>query len=263
MSNMVWEWMENWKQLQDSDGRQANVHLMLLLRYVFETRGKADLPELDRLRFQLEESIEGRLPEDWSSYNLGMAQVLQYMLHHDVIAKQQQFTFKALAPLEKKVIDFLAHHPKSTPTELAGGLELSSRQQISNLLRSLRSKKLIEYLEIGKNRWYSLSQIGELAHAAHQAQDELSVLKSADTFAEIEEPAAQELKRKQSKNAEPEKHESKFEEFAELSSGNIVELQSFEPRTHKGKHGSVRRGKKPGKFDVNDTNQKPLAVLGI
>ena len=175
MDGMLWETLENWKRLQGSNEQQANVHLLLLLRHTLEKSCSADAASLDRLRYGLEQTLDGKKPDNWGSYNLGMAKALNYFLQYQTTEKMKATTAEVLPPLEKKVVLYLAQAPQSKPTEIAKKLEIASRQQISNLLRSLRAKQLIDFTEIGKNRWYVLTQAGIQAYEQIKGSEELSV----------------------------------------------------------------------------------------
>ncbi|THF72464.1 winged helix-turn-helix domain-containing protein [Cohnella fermenti] len=164
MDSVWFELLEKWNSNRSSNERQANVHLLYLLRLILERSPSWNASDLDALRYALEQTIDGERPENWSSYNLGMAKSMNYFLQYQTEQKIKEHTLGALPPLERRVIVQLAKTPKSTPTEIAGELGMHNRQQISNLLRSLRAKRLVDYTEIGKRRWYSLTLAGSQAY---------------------------------------------------------------------------------------------------
>lgn len=134
-----------------------------------------DTATLDQFRYLVEQTIDDKKPEDWGSYNLGMATSINYFLQHQVNEKMKTYTAGRLPPLEKKVVAFLAKNPRKTPTEIAQNIDIENRRQISNLLRSLRAKQLISFIEIGKNRWYDVTQAGKQAYEQFVAAEESSV----------------------------------------------------------------------------------------
>lgn len=173
MNEMWLDAFQAWRKLQSTNEQEANDYLKVLLQHMLENFSRADASTLDKWRYGLELTLPSRQPQDWSSYNMGMAQSIVYFLQHQTSEKMRKHTISLLQPLEKKIITLLAQAPESTPTQLASWLELT-RQQTSNLLRSLRSKKLVEYMEAGKRRWYSLTEAGSIAYEQFKGQEEIS-----------------------------------------------------------------------------------------
>lgn len=173
MNEMWLDALQTWRKLQSTHAQGANDYLKVLLQHMLENFNRADASTLDKWRYGLELTLPNRQPQDWSSYNMGMAQSIVYFLQHQTSEKMRTHTISALQPLEKKIVLLLAQAPRSTPTQLASRLELT-RQQTSNLLRSLRSKKIVEYMEAGKSRWYSLTESGSIAYEQFKGQEEIS-----------------------------------------------------------------------------------------
>ncbi|WP_127579451.1 hypothetical protein [Paenibacillus koleovorans] len=174
MNEMFWKAFDQWNTVKDSDVSQANDLLVVLMRHVFEKTPKLDLQMLDRIRLQMEYALEDDRPESMRSYNLGMARMITHYLHHEIQGKQQQVTINSLPNLERKMIAALGTKEQATPTQLAIEVGIDNPQQRSNLLRSLRAKDLVQYMGIGKNRFYSLTRTGMLVFERLRAMGETS-----------------------------------------------------------------------------------------
>lgn len=181
------ELLDRWNRMdEEADYRQTQGSLLAILRYLLEQWDEVNAADLDRVRMDLERTIEDREPEDLESYNLGMAKTLVHMMQYLIVSKHQLDLAETLPPLELKVIRCLGQTERSTPTQIALKLELPNRQQATNLLRSLRAKKLVSYVEHGKNHWYRLTTAGKKAlQNSFRASEEQAVA------ADLAEKAAQ------------------------------------------------------------------------
>lgn len=93
-------------------------------------------------------------------YNIGMARGLLALIHDSIMLCQMDLTVMNLTGLEKSVLACIARQPRITPTEILKQLEKDNRQQMSNILRGLKARHLVDSYEAGRHNWYSLTQEG-------------------------------------------------------------------------------------------------------
>ncbi len=161
MNESIRESIIQWKQLFGQDEEQAYDHLLIIIKEATHTIAASfDTNEMDAIRVRLEQTIGDKRPDDLYSYNLGMANAAALMLRHSVKQKQLDRTMRTLPALEGSVVKQLERHPRATPTALSQLVGVTNRQQMSNLLRSLKAKGFVHCDEEGKHRYYSLTSQG-------------------------------------------------------------------------------------------------------
>ncbi len=174
MNDRLWEALNQWERCKHVDESEANGHLLVILRNVLEHAADADPTALDRIRLELEYSVEDDVPADWGSYNLGMARTIGLLLQHEVIEKQKKLDLRSLSGLERQIIKALGHVSELTPSQLRERIGIDNRQQVSNLLRALRAKELVHFVEVGKYHWYKLTRDGRKYYEQLKAEEETS-----------------------------------------------------------------------------------------
>lgn len=93
-------------------------------------------------------------------YNIGIARGLLALINDIIMLCQLDLTVMNLTGLEKSVLACIAKQPRITPTEILKKLEKDNRQQMSNILRGLKARHLVDAYEAGRHNWYNLTQEG-------------------------------------------------------------------------------------------------------
>jgi len=107
--------------------------------------------------------------EGAKDYNIGMARGLLVLIEELITLCQLDLTIMNLTGLEKSVLACIAEQPRITPTEILKKLEKDNRQQMSNILRSLKARHLVDSYEAGRHNWYNLTPEGyQVISCIHQ-----------------------------------------------------------------------------------------------
>jgi DNA-binding MarR family transcriptional regulator len=161
MDPMIKESLHGWKERFEQEVGDAQDHLVAIMQYATEAIAARNASILDTIRYKMEQSIGRERPEDAKSYTLGMAHGFMQMLNYWSILHQQEETTAKLTEIEKCVLREVAAHPNITPSQIMHHLQLENRQHMSNLLRKLRAKELVQYWEAGKYHYYSVTSLGQ------------------------------------------------------------------------------------------------------
>ncbi|WP_309119925.1 helix-turn-helix domain-containing protein [Paenibacillus sp.] len=174
MNERLWKAIERWEETKDAEAKEATGHLLIVLQNALEHAADTDPIELDQVRLLLEYGMEDEKPADLKSYNLGMARTIVNFLQHHIFEKQKEISVMALPQLERDVLMAIGATPDITPKQIADRLRIENRQQVSNLLRSLRMKQFVRYIEAGKYHLYRLTRSGQQQYERLKAAEEPS-----------------------------------------------------------------------------------------
>lgn len=124
--------------------------------------------------------------EEWAKdYNIGMARGLLVLIEELITLCQLDLTIMNLTGLEKSVLACIAEQPRITPTEILKKLEKDNRQQMSNILRSLKARHLVDSYEAGRHNWYNLTPEGyQIISCIHQDEEAAVAENTENAFAE-------------------------------------------------------------------------------
>lgn len=163
MDRTIMESLEQWTTLARQQNDEARDHLRTVLHYAVELVRKADRSTLDEVRYRLERAIVKEKPADWYSYCLGIAQgMVDWMNASAQAAKSEELT-AALPELERQLLRCIAEHPHITPSDIMKRVRMENKQHVSNLLGKLRAKELVHCQQVGKYRWYTVTELGQAA----------------------------------------------------------------------------------------------------
>ncbi|EMT54279.1 hypothetical protein I532_01695 [Brevibacillus borstelensis AK1] len=123
---------------------------------------RKDFDSLTQIRDELEKFVDDKEEADLKSYVVGRATGMLniiYLIMH--LHENETLIDNKLSNREKKFIEVLGRYKSIKPTDIMRILCISNKQYVSNILADLRSKELISYDTIGKNRLYYLSFKGD------------------------------------------------------------------------------------------------------
>jgi len=122
---------------------------------------------------------------EWAKdYNIGMARGLLVLIEELIVLCQLDLTIMNLTGLEKSVLACIAEQPRITPTEILKKLAKDNRQQMSNILRSLKARHLVDSYEAGRHNWYNLTPEGyQIISCIHKDEETATTEAAISDFA--------------------------------------------------------------------------------
>lgn len=172
MDRTIMESLQQWKLLAREGDSEARNHLRAVLHYAMELSRKADYSTLEEVRYQLEHAIAKEEPADMASYCMGMARGMADWMSASAHAAKSEEMKAALPELESQLLRCIADNPRITPSQIMERTSIGNKQHVSNLLSKLRAKELVNYWQAGKNRWYSITELGQRILAELRTDEE-------------------------------------------------------------------------------------------
>lgn len=174
MDQTIRESLQQWTLLAQQKDVETRDHLRAILHYAMELSRNSDYAAMEEVRYRLERTLVKEEPSDLTSYYLGIARgMADWMSICSHAGKSEEIT-SALPELEEQLLRCVANHPRITPSEIRERLHIENKQHISNVLSKLRAKELVSYWQVGKNRWYTVTEFGKRVLASLRTREEQS-----------------------------------------------------------------------------------------
>jgi len=178
------EYIRQWQDCSDSpEAQEALIGIIQLLAHSIHRSTHKERPGWDVRNYT---AGAGTRETEWTKdYNIGMARGLLVLIEELITLCQLDLTIMNLTGLEKSVLACIAEKPRITPTEILKRLEKDNRQQMSNILRSLKARHLVDSYEAGRHNWYNLTPEGyQIISCIHQDEEAAAAENRENAFPE-------------------------------------------------------------------------------
>ena len=166
-------------QIQNFD--EAELAIYALEDWIIANFKREDFATVKEIKDKLEKITYKYSIVDKTSFLLGKMYSIIELVDNLLIPIELEKKLNSISDWEKRVLQYIYISYKITPKEITQKFRVN-KQQISNILSSLRLKDLVTVKPYGRHRWYSVTPIGQEVLKKASQREQKKIINNNDIY---------------------------------------------------------------------------------